>query len=56
MQDANAKASGRVKLDWTRLLGFDQAAERTGDAARVRLARVGSKVGTKVGGKPKQRA
>ena len=48
MKDANAKRCG-IELDWSRLLGFDQAA-RVGEPAarRLHLARVG----VKVGGKP----
>jgi hypothetical protein len=57
MQDANAKSARRerVPLDWSRLLGFDQVgAGAPGDAA-ARRARL-TKVGIKIGGKPKQRA
>ena len=45
-----------VPLDWSRLLGFDQACPKApadgSPAPRVRLARVGVKVGAKPGLKP----
>lgn len=48
-----AKPGHKVPLDWSRLLGFDQAGPTRGsDAPRVRLARVGVKVGAKPGLKP----
>jgi hypothetical protein len=37
-----------TKLDWNRLLGFEQVAA---DREAIRGSRLGSKVGTKVGGK-----
>jgi hypothetical protein len=50
------KQDPRVPLDWSRLLGFDQASAAGPDAGssapRVRLARVGVKVGAKPGLKP----
>jgi hypothetical protein len=42
-----------VKLDWSRLLGFDQStpqeqeADRAGQPDKRRLSRLGAKVGTK---------
>jgi hypothetical protein len=45
-----------IKLDWSRLLGFDQAAAN-GDAVAAsrlqdpRLAKLGAKFGSKLGGK-----
>jgi hypothetical protein len=47
-------AGGHSKLDWSRLLGFDQACGSSAPAGdrkahRVRLARVGVKVGAKPG-------
>ena len=57
---ATGKPTSKIKLDWSRLLGFDQATriERQADAARptaptlAKLAKLGSKVGGKVGTKP----
>lgn len=50
---ANAKAStGSIVLDWSRMLGFDQAPQAA-PSRRVRLARLGAKVGAKQGLKPK---
>lgn len=52
------KMQKRVSLDWSRLLGFDQAdkavrrarpAAGKGPASRLRLASLGSKVGVKEG-------
>lgn len=45
----------RVKLDWSRLLGFDQvkAAQATANSRQSRTligAKIGTKVGTKSGG------
>jgi hypothetical protein len=42
------------KLDWTRMLGFEQIADtRNADKANARLdAKVGNKVGGKIGTKP----
>ena len=46
---------GRVPLDWSRLLGFDQApaADRDGQpiGRRAKLARLGSRVSVKPGDK-----
>ena len=39
-----------IKLDWSRLLGFDQAL-RNGDKT-TRLGRLGAKFGSKPGRKP----
>ena len=42
----------KVKLDWSRLLGFDQAPPADIEAARLgnaRLVKVGAKVGAKQG-------
>jgi len=51
-----SKQGHKVPLDWSRLLGFDQACAAGPDggsgAPRVRLARVGVKVGAKPGLKP----
>jgi hypothetical protein len=50
----SAKSRCRVRLDWSRLLGFDQvSACREDDPTRhrVRLARLGSRIGTKPGQK-----
>jgi hypothetical protein len=57
MTMATGKPTSRIKLDWSKLLGFDQATriERQADAARLTaplLAKLGSKVGGKVGNKP----
>jgi hypothetical protein len=46
--------TSKVKLDWSRLLGFDQAASACDDAGAMRiddprLARLGSKIGPKPG-------
>lgn len=44
-----------VKLDWTKLLGFDQADRSAqADGAKLtdpRMAKVGGKFGVKIGGK-----
>jgi hypothetical protein len=41
----------KVKLDWSRLLGFDQASlsDRPTEACDLRLAKIGTKAGTKFG-------
>jgi hypothetical protein len=39
--------SVKVKLDWSRLLGFDQAADE-----RETTAKFGTRLGSKIGGKP----
>jgi hypothetical protein len=46
-----------IKLDWSQLLGFDQAhsppnAEHATSSARPRRAQLGAKVGVKTGQKP----
>jgi hypothetical protein len=50
---ARPKSSRSVRLDWSRLLGFDQVSRpASGDASRLtdpRLARLGSKIGVKAG-------
>lgn len=50
------KKTARIQLDWSRLLGFDQAPTGAqGDASSIRdprLAKVGQKVGVKPGVKP----
>ena len=48
------KQAPKVKLDWSRLLGFDQAVPPGGESAALqladpRLARVGAKFGGKSG-------
>jgi len=44
----------KVKLDWSRLLGFDQAnaSDQPAEARDLRLAKIGTKLGTKFGTKP----
>jgi hypothetical protein len=46
-------AKVRIRLDWTRLLGFDQAPAPDGGSdpalRRARLTRLGSKIGGKPG-------
>ena len=42
----------KVKLDWSRLLGFDQSSPPVVDAARpgnARLVKIGAKIGAKTG-------
>jgi len=51
----------KVRLDWSRLLGFDQAgsAGEEGEATRLsatRLGRIGVKLGPKPGMKPTNRS
>ncbi len=48
MNEVNAP---KVKLDWSRLLGFDQEdlSDRPAKARDPRLAKIGNKPGTKVG-------
>jgi len=53
---ATGKPTSKIKLDWSKLLGFDQAprVEAKREGARPTtpaLAKLGSKVGVKVGGK-----
>ena len=47
------KQAPKVKLDWSRLLGFDQAAPTAGEStlqiADPRLVRLGAKFGGKTG-------
>jgi hypothetical protein len=45
-----------IKLDWARLLGFDQAPRTSDDSAATRLqdprlAKLGAKFGSKLGGR-----
>ena len=45
-----------VKLDWSRLLGFDQAPRSSDDSTAIRLqdprlAKLGAKFGSKLGGR-----
>ncbi len=52
---ATDKPTSKIKLDWSRLLGFDQAPRANVDSARqtpATLTKLGGKVGGKVGGKP----
>ncbi len=49
-----------IKLDWTRLLGFDQITDHgvVGDGATIkdpRFTKVGGKIGAKPGLKPAER-
>jgi hypothetical protein len=61
MKNAIAKPSkaARVTLDWSRMLGFDQAGrpacEGTPSARNARLASISTKVGGKPGTKAKPR-
>ena len=48
----NHKTKIRVKLDWSRLLGFDQAPVSDGANDRTRLRTRLAYLGAKVGGKP----
>lgn len=48
--NSQTKKHGAVKLDWSRLLGFDQVSKRAVDArvsglSDPRLTRIGAKVG-----------
>ncbi len=50
------KPTSKIKLDWSKLLGFDQATRVEGkrygaSPTAPALAKLGGKVGTKVGGK-----
>ncbi len=48
----------KVRLDWSRLLGFDQAGQAGEEAARLsntRLGQIGVKLGPKPGLKPANR-
>ncbi len=54
---ATGKPTSKIKLDWSKLLGFDQATRVEGqpDGARLTapaLTKLGAKVGGKVGAKP----
>ncbi len=54
---ATGKPTTKIKLDWSRLLGFDQATRNENQADDARLAapnsaKVGGKVGGKIGAKP----
>lgn len=49
-------ANPKVKLDWSRLLGFDQAVQDNDQAAAMklndpRLIKLGAKFGCKLGGR-----
>ena len=49
---ATAASTSRIELDWSRLLGFDQAASAETSTGTIRqiestLAKVGAKVGIK---------
>ena len=51
------KPTSKIKLDWSKLLGFDQATRVEGQSDGARLtattpAKLGGKVGGKVGNKP----
>jgi hypothetical protein len=62
MMGSNEKsiAGSRVTLDWSRLLGFDQAERAACEGApiarRARAGSLGKKLGVKPGGKPKRPA
>jgi len=53
---ATGTPTSKIELDWSRLLGFDQATRIEGPAVAARttptLAKLGAKVGGKVGNKP----
>ncbi len=54
---ANAKPTSKIRLDWSRLLGFDQATRVEGQPDNAlltapTLTKLGGKVGGKVGAKP----
>ena len=54
---ATGRPTSTIKLDWSKLLGFDQATRVAGqsEGARVAgpaLAKLGTKVGGKIGTKP----
>ncbi len=61
MDDATKVTSANssdIKLDWSRLLGFDQAAQSVDEAGATRLndarlVQVGAKIGVKKAGKRK---
>ena len=53
---ATAKPTSEIKLDWTRLLGFDQAPRVEGERGGARLTaptltKLGGKLGAKTGAK-----
>jgi hypothetical protein len=52
----NQNKKSRIRLDWSRLLGFDQVADaqpsaKAGGIKDPRLVKLGSKIGGKIGGK-----
>lgn len=54
---ATGKPTSEIKLDWTKLLGFDQATRVEGEPADARLTaptltKLGAKLGAKAGTKP----
>jgi hypothetical protein len=54
---ATGNPTSKIKLDWSRLLGFDQAtrSKEQDDGARPatpNLVKLGGKVGGKIGAKP----
>jgi hypothetical protein len=54
---ATDKPTSTIKLDWSKLLGFDQATRVEGQSEGARatgpmLAKLGGKVGSKLGNKP----
>jgi hypothetical protein len=51
---ATGKTASKIVLDWSKLLGFDQAPRATGVAGRLdapALSKAGGKIGVKVGAK-----
>jgi hypothetical protein len=51
---STGKTALKIVLDWSRLLGFDQAPRDTGEVVRLdapALSKVGGKIGVKVGAK-----
>lgn len=51
---ATGKTALKIVLDWSRLLGFDQAPRTTDEAGRLdapALSKAGGKIGVKVGAK-----
>jgi hypothetical protein len=46
---ATGKTPSKIALDWSRLLGFDQAPRVTGQADAGPPAKVGGKIGGKIG-------
>ena len=54
---ATAKPTSEIRLDWTKLLGFDQATRVEGEPGGARLTaptltKLGGKLGAKAGAKP----